>query len=689
MVDTISRQFFLDPKSSIMPAKEIDDLAGKMRQDMMKVNTAYKEAKYEVSFAYACSADLNPIRGRLNKVTKHLRILGCSLKTERVFFKDTESSLSSDEEDEESNKGRNKMDRGTSDEKHKLSGTPGKIEHHQSRQSSFQHPQDAVNREMSLRRSALKATNSYIKDGTYSRPYDNTSDTNAASQSTSVFSNIPNGIETMFEKQQDDGNDKGIRFKNPGVTNVTKKSSKAHGSQSLASDESVTNPEVEKYDNEVNVVAENRKSFSHSIKSIFSSNSRAHQSDHRSAKEEDEDYTDVNQNPATSLKSFLDSARLLGPKIKPPPRSEKKVDSNDKYLLVAYLEKLRDPLLSLAAECATVLDCVRDSINEQLNLTDDNDANIQYKSFWRYILHTFRIKSIHNENQLNIKKRDASFLCSCAETMRLRIAQFDKCEKDRMSALYKINLCHMGGERLETSLREELFFVLFFIFILREVALELEQMATEVRNLQIKCHAQVQANPKKKKQKHLYMPQVTTQTWKKWLYSNDYQNSRDRGGYTFAHLQQDMPAQDYQRDLEDEYRLTKLANNRNNNNHPHDSKDEGTDLPQEQHSKKKGNLHGDDGIALAELESGPPPLDMPDSMGKLPPLRRLRYKLWLWIKYIQGYEFKFAIKLSVGVAVLTMPAWIPGYAVWFGSVRGQWAALTVSFFKCIRSNEVV
>jgi hypothetical protein len=169
------------------------------------------------------------------------------------------------------------------------------------------------------------------------------------------------------------------------------------------------------------------------------------------------------------------------------------------------------------------------------------------------------------------------------------------------------------------------------------------------------------------------MPQLTVQSWKKWFYSSSYQYVQDRGDFSFGHLQNKMTTEENHREMEDEYRLTQLATNRNNENNS--SNDELSRI-RSTRSARRRDLHDSSGL-LTELESGPPSTNLND-VGKPPPLLRFRYKLWLFIRYLQNYEFKFALKLSVAVGILTVPAWIPGYSEWFNAIRGQWAALTVN-----------
>lgn len=648
MLSMITNQFFLNPKSEMVSAKIVDALAEKMRDGMLKVNTAYKEAKYEVSFAYSCSSDLNPIRQSLDIITKHLSILSRSLKSEQVLFK---RNFSSSEKEEESNH----MGKNGNEDSINESCTPEE------------------QGETDLSKAAFTAANSYMKTGSYSSPFN---------QCCSIDGDKKG--HTCEEKHQ-----KSVQFKPTSGQSKHKRAQSLSPSRSRQDSESGDIPHT----NETNDRSEQRKSLPVPLMSLFSTsqsgtpkneiNTPSH--NHRNHSKEG-NISDSNQQTVNSVRSFLNLNRLSGTLPKPPQRSERQIGPDDQQILVAYLEKLRDPLLSLAVECGTVLDCIRDSLCDQLDMSNNSDASIQHTSFWRYLLHTLQIKTVHTEdyqNFLDKRKRNASFLCNCSETLRLRITQFDQCEKKRMQALYNINFSRMRGERLDLGVRDELFLVFFFIFTMREVASNLEQMAVEMRKMQEKTQAQIKKDKKHKKKKRLYMPQITTQTWKKWFYSNSYQEVQDRGGYSFGYLKHNMPTNVGQRDLEEEYRLSQLSTNRNNSNvitvddiSITSSNDANFNYGQTANRKKtrNGKQKADDDIALTQLEAGP---TAALNSTKPPPLLRLRYQLWLTLRYLQNYEFRFALKLSAAVGILTIPAWLPDYQLWFAAVRGQWAALTV------------
>lgn len=104
MLDMITEQFFLDPESEMVPAETISGIAEQMRQAVVKVRTAYREAKYEISYAYIRPQQLTNIRKSIERLTRHLSALSISLRTERELFESTLAALrrekQPDDEDE-------------------------------------------------------------------------------------------------------------------------------------------------------------------------------------------------------------------------------------------------------------------------------------------------------------------------------------------------------------------------------------------------------------------------------------------------------------------------------------------------------------------------------------------------------------------------------------------------------------
>lgn len=426
MLHMITKQFFLDPQSDTVAESVVDEASSKMRKGMVKVKTAYREAKYEISYAFIRPQQLTHIRKSLGRLTKHLSILGGCLKTERELFESAIEALQSQMHD-------------LADSENEDSET------HHSDSEDGQHPTRSYSEEdLNLLRTALKATNEYM-NGSYSN--------SSAKHSTnpSPYSSRPNSR----------------------------------------------------------------------------MNSRP-QSVHVS---EDEDFSEHNQKSVNSLKSFLSLPKLSIPRPKPPKKVKKQTEFHHRHLLMTYLESLRDPLMDLSLDCSNALECVCDSIDKELDMDHDDDISIRqtWKSFLR---HTFKIgqkPTKVDEKGLEIHK--GSSHCNCSQNIRLAIIQFDKAERERMHALYELNKARMNQDTLDLSCTQELFLVFFFIFTMREVANELQEMTMQMDELRLYARKE---SFKGKKRRHLYMPSLSQKMWQKWAKGSNHQSTRDKGGYSFG-----------------------------------------------------------------------------------------------------------------------------------------------------------
>ncbi|KAI8145876.1 Fusaric acid resistance protein-like-domain-containing protein [Fennellomyces sp. T-0311] len=101
MLDMITKQFFLDPHVELLPFNTIDEAADKMRKNMSKMRTAYKEAKYEISYTRVRPQEMLNIRKSLERIAKHLSALSRSLHVERELFEGILASFQLDSEEEE------------------------------------------------------------------------------------------------------------------------------------------------------------------------------------------------------------------------------------------------------------------------------------------------------------------------------------------------------------------------------------------------------------------------------------------------------------------------------------------------------------------------------------------------------------------------------------------------------------
>ncbi|KAJ3042166.1 hypothetical protein HDV00_008052 [Rhizophlyctis rosea] len=60
-----------------------------------------------------------------------------------------------------------------------------------------------------------------------------------------------------------------------------------------------------------------------------------------------------------------------------------------------------------------------------------------------------------------------------------------------------------------------------------------------------------------------------------------------------------------------------------------------------------------------------------------PPTRGAKLRNWVWkfVRFMQTYETKFALKMALAILLVTWPAY--AFPAWFSELRGQWAIITV------------
>jgi len=452
MLHLITKQFFLDPQSDPVAESVVDEASAKMRKGMTKVKTAYREAKYEMSYAFIRPQQLGQIRKSLGRLTKHLSILGGCLKTERELFESAIDALQAEMRDLDSE-----------DE----DGQSTLHQHPTAAHGGYHSDNEELNRnslgrqyseeDLNLLRTALRATNEFM---------------NGSATRTTSSNNLSLHPSTNASPQH------------------SRPASRA-GSRANSRPGSVYNSE-------------------------------------------DDDGTEHNnQKSVSSLKSFLGLPKLSIPKPKPPKKTKKQTEYHHRHLLLTYLESLRDPLMDLSLDCSNALECVCDSIANELDMDHDDDISIRktWKSFLRHTLKIGKKEVDEERNKKNLERRKGSTKCNCSQSIRLSIIQFDKAERERMHALYEINKARIGCQALDLGMRQELFLVFFFIFTLREVANELQEMTLHMDELRL--HSR-KASFNGKKRKHLYFPGLSQKMWNKWARGNNHQSTRDKGGYTFG-----------------------------------------------------------------------------------------------------------------------------------------------------------
>ncbi|KAI9283636.1 hypothetical protein BC943DRAFT_280678 [Umbelopsis sp. AD052] len=86
MLKLVTDQFELEFNTENIDVDAVNSTSAKMRAGYTKIMTAYKDSKYELSHAYISPIKAKPIYKSLSSLTKHLSILGASLRSEKALF---------------------------------------------------------------------------------------------------------------------------------------------------------------------------------------------------------------------------------------------------------------------------------------------------------------------------------------------------------------------------------------------------------------------------------------------------------------------------------------------------------------------------------------------------------------------------------------------------------------------------
>ncbi|KAF7725301.1 hypothetical protein EC973_000311 [Apophysomyces ossiformis] len=566
MLHTMAKQFFLDLNEDMESVNVVDELGAKTRAGMIKVKSAYKEAKYEVSIAYIRPQELGDIRKSLDKVVKHLNILGGCLNDERQLFESVLEYL----EEEEAEEAEYEQNPTT----HSGETTPQRVR---------------SDLEMKIREIAMQAA---LSSGKSRSPHPSRPNSRTTSRRTSI----------------------------------------------------------------------------------------------------DEDYEDIHQmtvnstrsaKSAKSVRSFFSNPRKSIEMPQPPAKEKKKLQPEDRKLLITYLESMRDPLMQLTIVCTDVLDCVSQRICHELDIEDDSDQSIG-KTWWSYLRHILKLdrKAQQEEKKSTLAKPiHDPHTCNCSESVLQAINEFDAAEKDRMDSLYHLYRSRDSQFPIDFSKRSNVSLIFFFTFTLHELSHEVYNMAIGMDKLQ-KNSKERSRNGKRRK--HLYMPQLDQKWWRRWASWNNHQSTRDKGGYSLTSLTRYIPDNTRSNDAQDEYRLAKIQTNVNLSRRRSSTLTKLDTRLSKLDTYNSGNHTNDATLrrrftqplaaVKEDLESSP---EEDLTAVTLPLVLRIRYSIWRQFQYMKNYEFKFALKMAVAVMILSVPAFIPSSMTWFNSVRGQWAAMTV------------
>ncbi|KAL0085688.1 hypothetical protein J3Q64DRAFT_1809690 [Phycomyces blakesleeanus] len=170
MLHMITKQFFLDPEAEMVSSEIVDAAAAKMRVGMTKVKTAYREAKYEISYSYIRPQELVGIRRSMDSLTKHLNILGSCLKSERQLFETALENLDQGVTESESE-----------DEYWTIHSMPT-----QQGKGDSSKRRSRCDLEATLRKAATFAANDYAQSGRYHSPKSSRQNSRANSRRTSI-----------------------------------------------------------------------------------------------------------------------------------------------------------------------------------------------------------------------------------------------------------------------------------------------------------------------------------------------------------------------------------------------------------------------------------------------------------------------------------------------------------------------
>jgi hypothetical protein len=57
--------------------------------------------------------------------------------------------------------------------------------------------------------------------------------------------------------------------------------------------------------------------------------------------------------------------------------------------------------------------------------------------------------------------------------------------------------------------------------------------------------------------------------------------------------------------------------------------------------------------------------------------KRLRYRLWMMLHRLQGFETRFALKVAIVTSLLSVPAWLSESRGWWNLNESWWAVISV------------
>ncbi|KAI7853215.1 Fusaric acid resistance protein-like-domain-containing protein [Circinella umbellata] len=699
MLDMITKQFFLEPGVDMIPSKTIDDTAEKMRNCLTKVRSAYKEAKYEISYTRIRPTELISIRRSLERIIKHLSALSRGLQSERELFDSILASVENDSnhDDEEYD---SDDDNGDSE---------GDISTHLS-------PSDNDDND-GYQKKVVDSTTplSVVDEAPFMTRVTTTENDNHLSPKAAQLlrSSAPpapgaiNNLKTAYTKHY--------------------KSNSTTIPQTLYGEADDENEDDDNNADRNQLSVSSFKSFLHIPKRLSPSMQKQPVATPQKRRKALHSRKDQNL-----LFTYLESLR--------EPLTQLSIRCVDALVCV------RDGIS-------------RAIINDSKPTNGDDDSNMG-DTLWLSFLFSdcchknknknkFTDKNVHDEKRTSNKTASSSRSqrrprphdvdhCTCSDDMIQALRKFDADEKESIRSLYdhnkRLSTTSQNEEEeedppLDLTIREELFMVFFFIFTIREICKELAVMTRNMNELKERC---------KKNPRRLYIPRPTLRWLRKWLNSNNHQSTRDKGGHSPGTLIRDTKDEEHTNKATDEYRLVALQEQNikrfksrkgsatvvsstqrmeliksraSTKRSAASSSDHSLRSQSDRISNvRKRGRHIDhpprrDSVLLMDIENqlaapqrwnenenegnnGEAGSDSDDDtisqqrsrkseQPKTPLIIKLRYQIWCILHYLTKYEVKFAIKTAAAVTSLCIPAFVPASNGWYIRDRGQWASITV------------
>jgi hypothetical protein len=187
--------------------------------------------------------------------------------------------------------------------------------------------------------------------------------------------------------------------------------------------------------------------------------------------------------------------------------------------------------------------------------------------------------------------------------------------------------------------RPELVELFLFVHPIRQAATSIEELLRKVNQMQ-----------QKRRGWTLYLPSYQ---WRKALQRTNGQVRHDRGGVTAGHFFNS------QRKLQKTMQEMQATTYKPTPRGP-------AAFSIDQPTVSAATQYGEDDSDL-DFEIG----------GGEASKKRLRYRIWLVLHRLQGFETRFALKVSVVTSLLSIPAWLPSSRDWWNKYEIWWAVVMV------------